>query len=263
MAHKRAFSKTIVETDAFQDMSQTAQLLYFYLNIQADDDGFVSNPKRIMRTGGFGDDDFKILLAKRFLLIFESGVVVIKHWLIHNTIRKDRYTETSYLKEKEMLQIKENNAYTDHWQPNGNQMATQDKIREDKIREENKLAITSVSSALNYKPDHKPPKKKPVVLTEKQKANIVRLKSLSYFHDKGVENGFDYLLEEDDQANRKFIGLARAFEKRYGDKMKEVIDWWFTSDNAWCDYHPSNFFTINSYMKYENKENNQPKIIHL
>jgi hypothetical protein len=136
MAHKRAFSKTIIDTDAFQDMSQTAQLLYFYLNMSADDDGFVSNPKRIMRAGGFAEDDFKILLAKRFLLSFESGVVVIKHWLIHNTIRIDRYTETSYLEEKRMLKIGGNKAYTEKWQPNGNQLATQDKIREDKTRED-------------------------------------------------------------------------------------------------------------------------------
>jgi len=135
MSHKRVFSKTIIETDAFQDMSQTGQLLYFYLNMNADDDGFVSNPKRIMRSGGFSEDDFKVLLAKRFILAFESGVVVIKHWLIHNTIRKDRYTETAYLKEKKMLQISENKAYTEHWQPNGNQMETQYKIREDKIIE--------------------------------------------------------------------------------------------------------------------------------
>lgn len=112
----------------------------------------------------------------------------------------------------------------------------------------------NVSSAKGYKPDGNPLKKKPVVLTEKQKANVVRLKSLSYFHNKGIESGFEYLLEEDDQANRKFIGLARAFEKRYGDKMKEVIDWWFSGDNAWCDYHPANFFTINNYMKYDNKQ---------
>lgn len=114
--------------------------------------------------------------------------------------------------------------------------------------------LENVSSAKGYKPDSNPPKKKPVVLTEKQKSNIVRLKSLSYFHDKGVENGFDYLLEEDDQANRKFIGLARAFEKRYGNRMMEVIDWWFATNNAWCDYHPANFFTINNYMKYDNKK---------
>jgi hypothetical protein len=136
MAHKRAFSKTVIDTDAFQDMPQTAQLLYFYLNMSADDDGFVSNPKRIMRAGGFGEDDLKILLAKRFLLSFESGVVVIKHWLIHNTLRKDRYQETTYLQEKQMLQIKENKAYTEMWQPNGNQLATQDKIKEDKIKED-------------------------------------------------------------------------------------------------------------------------------
>jgi len=136
MAHKRVFSKTIIDTDAFQDMSQTAQLLYFYFNMNADDDGFVSNPKRIMRGGGFNDNDLDVLLLKRFLLKFESGVVVIKHWLIHNTIRKDRYCPTTYIKEKNILQISENKAYTDNWQPNGNQLATQYKIREDKIIED-------------------------------------------------------------------------------------------------------------------------------
>jgi hypothetical protein len=153
MAHKRAFSKTIIETDAFQDMSQTAQLLYFYLNLNADDDGFVGNPKRIMRSGGFAEDDFKVLLAKRFLLRFENGVVVIKHWLIHNTIRHDRYCETTYLKEKETLKIKENKAYTEDWQPNGNQLATQDKIREDKIKEDNKLDFSLFWTAYGKKKD--------------------------------------------------------------------------------------------------------------
>lgn len=255
MAHKRAFSKTIIDTDAFQDMSQTAQLLYFYLNMQADDDGFVGNPKRIMRAGGFADDDFKVLLAKRFLIAFESGVVVIKHWLIHNTIRKDRYTETSYLKEKNTLQIKENKSYTDHWQPNGNHGVTQDKIREDKIRENNMLPNgNNILRGNEYKPDHNPPKRKPRVLTGKQKIVVKRLKALSYFHDRGVENGFDYLLEEDDQANRKFVGLARAFEKRYPDNWKEVVDWWFGGDNAWCDYEPGAFFRIDTYMKFDNRK---------
>jgi len=158
MAHKRAFSKTIIETDAFQDMSQTAQLLYFYLNMNADDDGFVGNPKRIMRAGGFGEDDFRALLSKRFLLFFESGVVVIKHWLIHNTIRKDRYYETPYLKEKKMLQIKENNAYTDHWQPNGNQLATQKKIKEYKIKKDKIKSMRRQASQSS-------PEQKPVVET--------------------------------------------------------------------------------------------------
>lgn len=105
-----------------------------------------------------------------------------------------------------------------------------------------------------YVPDHDPPKRKPKVLTDKQKTAVKRLRALSYFHDKGTENGFEYLLEEDDQANRKFIGLARAFEKRYPDKWKEAIDWWFAGDNAWCDYHPSYFFSVTTWMKFDNKK---------
>lgn len=113
MAQRRMFSKQIVETDAFLDMPKSSQLLYFHLNMEADDDGFVASPKKIMRVIGSGDDDFKILIAKRFLLPFESGVCVIKHWLIHNYIRKDTYTETKYLTEKKSLVIKENGSYTE------------------------------------------------------------------------------------------------------------------------------------------------------
>ena len=113
MANKRMFSKMITASDAFVDMPATSQLLYFHLNMEADDDGFVSNPKRIIRMINVGDDDLKILLAKRFLLPFESGVVVIKHWLLHNAVRKDMYKETQYLDEKKRLQIKENGVYTE------------------------------------------------------------------------------------------------------------------------------------------------------
>lgn len=102
------------------------------------------------------------------------------------------------------------------------------------------------------------PKKKP---TEKQLKAIKRMKSLDYFHKVGIENGFEYLAEEDDQANRKFQGLARSFEKRFGDRFKEVIDWWFAENNAWCDYHPSNFFAIGTFMKFENKDKADNEII--
>src|SRR3990167_7110929 len=113
MANKRMFSRQITDSDAFVDMPATSQLLYFHLNMQADDDGFVSNPKRIIRMINVGDDDMKILLAKRFLLPFENGVVVIKHWLLHNAVRKDMYKETQYLEEKKQLQIKDNLVYTE------------------------------------------------------------------------------------------------------------------------------------------------------
>lgn len=113
MAERRMFAKTIVSSDAFLDMPQSTQVLYFHLGMRADDDGFVNSPKSIMRTVGCKDDDLKLLMAKRFLLPFESGVVVIKHWRIHNYIASDRYHETKYLEEKATLSIDKNGAYTE------------------------------------------------------------------------------------------------------------------------------------------------------
>ena len=147
MAEKRMFSKKIIDSDAFLDMPLSTQCLYFHLAMRADDEGFINNPKKISRMIGCGDDDLKLLVAKRFILPFESGVVVIKHWLIHNTIRKDRVKETLYKNEKSLLNIKENGAYTTsdippkiECQPNDNQMTTErqpnvsiDKNRLDKI----------------------------------------------------------------------------------------------------------------------------------
>ena len=89
------FSKTIVKTDAFLDMSQTAQNLYFHLGMEADDDGFVS-PKMVMRLLGSTEDDFKVLIIKKFLIPFESGVIVIRHWKQNNYIQSDRYQPTIY-----------------------------------------------------------------------------------------------------------------------------------------------------------------------
>lgn len=112
MAQRRMFSKKIVETDYFMEMSPTAKLFYFYLNMSADDDGFVGNPKMIKMVSGATDDDFKILVAKQFILLFESGVIVVKDWRIHNYIQKDRYNKTQYTDEKSQLIIEENGTYT-------------------------------------------------------------------------------------------------------------------------------------------------------
>ena len=112
MAERRMFAKTIIDSDAFLEMPATSQLLYFHLSMRADDDGFVNKPRSLMRMVGCKDDDLKLLFAKKFLIPFESGVVVIKHWKIHNYIAKDRYTETKYKEEKAALALDENNAYT-------------------------------------------------------------------------------------------------------------------------------------------------------
>jgi hypothetical protein len=148
MANKRMFSLQIVDTDAFLEMPMTSQLLYFHLAMRADDEGFVGNPKRVIKMIGSSEDDFKVLIAKRFLLTFESGVVVIKHWLIHNTIRMDRFSPTKYEDEKGRLYLKENKAYTEvptKGLPLGNQMATQDKISKVKLSKDkiNTLSLKS------------------------------------------------------------------------------------------------------------------------
>src|SRR5574344_1278597 len=114
MAEKRIFALKIIDSDAFLDMSTSAQNLYFHLAMRADDDGFISAPKKIMRIIGASIDDLRLLAEKRFILTFDTGIVVIKHWRIHNYIAKDRYTPTVYKEEKEKLFIKSNGAYTDH-----------------------------------------------------------------------------------------------------------------------------------------------------
>lgn len=150
MAEKRMFAKTIIDSDAFLDMSLSTQALYFHLSMRADDDGFVNNPKKIQRMIGAGDDELKMLIAKKFIIPFESGVCVIKHWRIHNYIQNDRYKETVYKEEKAHLILKENKAYKYVDTPciqTVSKVETQirlDKNREDKNRlelEENRLEL--------------------------------------------------------------------------------------------------------------------------
>ncbi len=139
MAEKRMFSKQIIDSDAFLCMPLSTQALYFHLNMRADDDGFVDKPKTIQRMVGATEDDLKILIAKRYVLTFESGVIVIKHWRIHNTIRQDRYNQTVYLEEKSLIEIKENKSYTENkvilelGLPNGNIVEPQHSIGKNSV----------------------------------------------------------------------------------------------------------------------------------
>lgn len=125
------FSLGVLETDTFLDMPLSAQALYFHLNLRADDDGFIGNPKRITQNIGANLDDLKLLVAKRFVIAFEDGVIVIKHWRMHNAIKRDRYTETNFTDDLRLLDIKDNGAYTlkcgeqleNKWSANGAQMS--------------------------------------------------------------------------------------------------------------------------------------------
>ena len=128
------FAKTIVLSDAFLDMPATARCLYFTLGMFADDDGFVSSPKGVIRQCGASEDDLKVLLAKKFLIAFESGVIVIKHWRINNYLRNDRYHTTTYRDELAMLTVDENGAYHSGIPSMG--IPRIEKNREDKNRED-------------------------------------------------------------------------------------------------------------------------------
>lgn len=111
MAEKRMFAKSVIDSDLFLDMPLSTQALYFHLAMRADDDGFVDNPKKIARMIGANDDSLKLLCSKQFLIPFDTGVVVIRHWKLHNYIQKDRYKETIYQEEKKLLVLPKSGIY--------------------------------------------------------------------------------------------------------------------------------------------------------
>jgi hypothetical protein len=135
MAQRRMFSLKIVDTDKFLEMPQGARLLYYDLSMRADDDGFVDSPRKIIQLVGASPDDFKILCAKEYIIPFDSGVVVIKDWRVHNLIRHDRYTETEYKNEKKSLEVVGNKYVI----PNGNQMAPQVRLGKVRLGKDNKI----------------------------------------------------------------------------------------------------------------------------
>lgn len=169
MAHKRMFSKDITESDAFADMPLSTQALYFHLGMSADDDGFVNNAKKIQRGIGASPDDLNLLVAKRFIIPFDTGIVVIKHWKINNTVRSDRYTPTKYKEELAQLVVQENKRYSLKKDtpellvsqvdtigiPNSNQWETQNRIGKDRIGENRDI--------LSGKPDCLPVKVKEII----------------------------------------------------------------------------------------------------
>ena len=154
MAERRMFAKTIIDSDAFIDMPVTARLLYYDLSMRADDDGFVNSPKKIMRMIGASQDDLSVLIMKKFIIPFDSGIVVIKHWRIHNYIRKDTYNSTPYKDEIGSLELDENKAYRLKNEPRGryvDEKSTQDRLGKDRLgkdREEEEGVAECLSDRL-------------------------------------------------------------------------------------------------------------------
>ena len=176
MAERRMFAKTIVDSDAFLDMPLSTQVLYFHLSMRADDDGFINNPKKIQRMVGCADDDLKLLIVKNFIIPFDSGVVVIKHWRVHNYIQSDRYKATVYQEEKAMLQIKKNNAYTitdTECIQNGYSLDTQVRLGKDSLE----LGKDSLEEDMSDKPTkttrHKYGEYKNVLLSDEDYAKLI------------------------------------------------------------------------------------------
>lgn len=156
MAEKRMFSNKVIGSDAFLEMPDSSQNLYFHLSMYADDDGFVDKPKSIMRMTGKKEDDMKILIAKSFIIPFESGVIVIKHWRVNNYLRNDRYKETQYLQEKQQLAINKNGEY-EFGSQLVYQVETQNRIEknskeENRIEKNSKDSLNEILQTIEYEP---------------------------------------------------------------------------------------------------------------
>lgn len=197
MAERRMISKKITDTDAFLDMPLSTQALYFHFIQNADDDGFVGNPNSIIRKIGANKNDYDLLIAKIFVISFETGICVIKHWRIHNYIQNDRYTPTTYTKEKSTLFLEENKAYTENKQDciqNVSTMYTQDSIDKNSI---DKNSIVYIEPESETK--HKYGEYQKVLLTDKQLEKLKKdygeedtLKAInhldSYIQEKGYKS---------------------------------------------------------------------------
>lgn len=151
MAERRMFAKSIVTSDAFLDMPMSARLLYFTLGMFADDDGFVNSPKSIIRQIGSSQDDLSVLIAKRYVLSFPSGVIVIKHWRINNYLQNDRHKPTTYIEELNTLTLDEKGSYTEKKQciQNVYEMYTQDSIGKDSVEVSKQVSINK-NNLLNH-----------------------------------------------------------------------------------------------------------------
>ena len=227
IAERRMFAKTIIDSDAFLDMPLSTQALYFHLSMRADDDGFINNPKKIQRMIGSSDDDLKVLIAKRYLLPFESGVVVVKHWKIHNYIQKDRYKPTVYTEEKSMLAVKANGVYTDRIQ-NGYSMDTQVRLGKDRL-EVDKDSIESLPPPKASKPTrHKYGEYKNVLLSDE---DMKKLKA--EFPDdwqQRIERLSGYI-ESTGKSYKNHLATIRNWAKR--DNEKEAAEKKQKND-GWC-----------------------------
>lgn len=236
MAERRMFAKAITESDTFLDMPLSTQALYFHLGMLADDDGFVGSPKRLARSINASEDDLKLLLAKRFILGFENGIIVIKHWKINNFLRSDRYKPTTYQDELKTLQVKSNGSYTElttngipNGIPNGYQMETQYSIGKYSIGKEsidniikvyeNEIGLLTpfqLETLENYLSDLS----EEMIIEAIKRASKQNKKSLSYIEGilkNWVKNGYKTISDIKDKKEIESDTAKRVRQALYGD----------------------------------------------
>lgn len=220
MAERRMFAKTIVLSDAFLDMPMSARCLYFTLGMLADDDGFVNAPRSIMRQCGASDDDMKILLSKKFVILFDSGVIVIKHWRINNYLQADRVIPTKYTDEKEKLVIGSNRAY--HLKPD---VYTENVYTDKNSIDKNSLVKSSIGKG-EYEggdppdgPSDPADHTAPVLTDEKKKERIdFYVDRLRFFERMGFGDGECWFaLAANEGITREEIETAKASAERTGE----------------------------------------------
>lgn len=204
MAQRRMFSLKIVASDAFLDMPTSSRELYFQLGMYADDDGFV-NPRKIIRMVGASEDDIKLLIGKRFLLQFDGGVVVVKHWLINNLVRKDFYQPTLYIDEKNSIKVKDNKAYTECLQIVNN-LSPQDRIGKD-------INTATPSEIAGSNQEEK------ITNTNTQKKDM----AWKEYEEKEIQIDADYI-EKDDKKKVKVISSQNKVKEIYSLFTKYDFD---------------------------------------
>ena len=228
MARKRMFDLEIVDTDLFLEMPQSTQNLYFHLGMRADDDGFVSNPKKIIRTIGANDDDLKILFSKQFIIPFETGVVVIRHWKLNNYLRKDRYTETIYKEEKKQLVEDENGVYnlsSTFGIPKNNQKVTNGiHSIEKNSKEESSIERNSSSSVKNILYDSSVEKLQKVMIETIGTTNINNIKECIDYLDKLPLELIEYALRKTARIERPSWKYTIPILESYIKKGFKTID---------------------------------------
>lgn len=214
MAEKRMFSKKIIDTDWFMDMPATTQNLYFHLSMRADDDGFVSSPKRIIKLIGATDDDYRILISKKFIIPFDSGICVITDWRINNYLRIDRYTETVYKQEKLSLIQNENGKYE-----LGIPAVDQDYTYSNSISESNSYPDTNLKEENKKEEKHKYGEYKKVLLTDEELDKLNK-----EFGEQETQKAITYLDEYIEMKGAKYKSHYLAMRKWVYKAVEEHKD---------------------------------------